>query len=70
MTVRMSYDEARTWPVTWEIYSVPSGYSCLTILTDRSIGYLYECGETRSYDKIAFTLSAIQWLTDEADYIH
>jgi sialidase-1 len=64
MTVRLSYDEGKTWPVSKLIYSGPSAYSCLTVLPDKSIGLLYEKGE---YGTISFASFNLAWLTDKKD---
>ena len=61
MTVKLSYDEGRTWPVAKLIYSGPSAYSCLTVLPDKSAGLLYEKGE---YGTISFARFNLAWLTD------
>ena len=37
MTVRLSYDEGKTWPVAKEINAGPSAYSALAVLPDMSI---------------------------------
>lgn len=66
MTVRLSYDEGQTWPVSRLIYGGSSAYSCLTVLPDNSIGCLYE---KDSYGKIAFAHFSLEWLTDGADRI-
>jgi len=65
-TVRLSYDEGKTWPVAKTL--VPGGYaySCLTVLKDMSLGCLYE---TESYKKIRFARFTLEWLTDGADRI-
>jgi sialidase-1 len=42
LTVRLSYDEGRTWPVAKLIEPVASEYSSLTRLPDGAIGLLYE----------------------------
>ncbi|HEY4209271.1 MAG TPA: sodium/solute symporter, partial [Puia sp.] len=34
MTVRVSYDDGRTWPLRKLLYEGPSAYSCLTVLPD------------------------------------
>jgi len=63
MTVRVSYDEGVTWPASRTIYDGPAAYSCLTVLPDKTIGLLYERGEKRPYETIAFCtfpLSAIE----------
>ena len=60
MTVRLSYDDGQTWPVSKLIYSGPSAYSCLTVLPDKSVGLLYEKGE---YGTISFASFNLAWLT-------
>jgi sialidase-1 len=70
MTVKMSYDECNTWPMAKKIHSGPAGYSCLTVLPDKQIGCLYECGTSYYYEKISFAMFSVQWLTDETDYIY
>jgi len=65
MTVRLSYDEGGTWPVSKLVYSGPSAYSCLNALPDKSIGLLYEKGD---YGTISFARFNLVWLTDSKDY--
>jgi sialidase-1 len=67
MTVRLSYDEGKTWPIAKVIYSGPSAYSCLTVLQDGSIGLLYENGQATPYETITFARFNLQWLTDGRD---
>jgi len=67
MTVRLSCDEGRTWPVAKLLHEGPSAYSCLTALADLSIGCLYERGEKSPYEKITFARFTLGWLTDGAD---
>ncbi len=64
MTVRLSYDEGRSWPVAKVIYAGSSAYSDLVVLPDGVIGCLYERDE---YGKITFARLSLQWLTDGAD---
>jgi sialidase-1 len=64
MTVRLSYDEGRTWPISKLVYSGPSAYSCLGVLPDLSVGLLYEKGE---YDAISFARFNLAWLTGMKD---
>lgn len=66
MTVKMSYDECQTWPVSKQIYAGGSAYSCLTILADGSVGLLYEAD---SYNRIVFARFTLKWLTDGQDWI-
>jgi sialidase-1 len=67
MTVRVSYDEAKTWPVAKLLNTGPSGYSCLTVLPDMKIGCLYERGDRSSIDKVTFARFSLEWLTEGAD---
>ena len=67
MTVRLSYDEGTTWPVSRLIYEGPSAYSCLVVLRDRTIGLLYERGVESPYDRIIFTRFTLGWLTTGED---
>jgi sialidase-1 len=67
MTVRVSYDEGKTWPVGKLLNAGPSGYSCLTVLPDVKIGCLYERGDHSSIDKVTFARFSLAWVTDSAD---
>ena len=69
MTVRMSYDEGKTWPVAKLIKKGPAAYSCLTMFPDGTIGLVYETGDTYGatadpYAKISFARFDLEWLTD------
>jgi sialidase-1 len=67
MTVRVSYDEGKTWPVAKLLNAGPSGYSCLTVLPDMKIGCFYERGDRSSIDKVTFARFSLDWLTDGVD---
>ena len=67
MTVRMSYDDGKTWPVMKLLDPRFAAYSCLTVLPDMEIGLLYECGEKDSYETITFSRLTLEWLTDGKD---
>ncbi len=69
MTVRLSYDEGKTWPVSKLLNAGPSGYSCLTVLPDMKIGCLYERGAHSSVGKVTFASFSLAWLTNGADHI-
>jgi sialidase-1 len=69
MTVRLSYDEGKTWPVGKLLYPGPSAYSCLAALPDGDIACLYEMGENHSYEKIAFARFGLKWLTGDENVI-
>ena len=73
MTVRLSYDEGKTWPVSKLLHAGPSAYSSLAVLRDLSVGCLYERnGVTESsgespYETITFARFTLDWLTDGKD---
>jgi len=67
MTVRLSYDEGRTWPVSKVVHAGPAAYSCLAVLPDRSIGLLYERGKRHRYEAITLARFNLEWLTDGKD---
>lgn len=69
MTVKLSYDEGRTWPVARELHAGPSAYSALEVLTDMSIACLYEGGRKNPYEKIVFARLSVEWLTEGQDVL-
>lgn len=66
MTVRLSYNGGKTWPVARLIDKGPSAYSSLTVLRDGSIGLLYERGTANAYQEIEFAHFNLAWLTHGA----
>lgn len=64
LTVRVSYDEGMTWPVSRVIHEGPAAYSSLVVLPDRSIGLLFERGERLPYERITFARFTLEWLTN------
>jgi sialidase-1 len=69
LTVRLSYDEARTWPVGKVLRPGDSQYSCLAVLPDRSLGCLYDCWVNGNY-RLYFARFSLDWLTDGKDKLH
>jgi sialidase-1 len=67
MTVRVSYDEAKTWAISKCIYEGPSAYSDLAVLPNHQIGLLYERGEQNPYETISFARMTLEWLTGGED---
>ena len=59
LTVRISYDEGRTWPVSRVIEDGSAAYSCLTRLKDGRIGILYERDD---YKRLAFATFTTAWM--------
>jgi len=64
MTVRLSYDEGKSWPVARVIHEGSAAYSDLVALPDATIGCLYERDD---YGKITFARFTLAWLTDGKD---
>lgn len=64
MTVRLSYDEGRTWPIARLIDPGPSAYSDLVVLANNRIGLLYERG---NHGGITFVSFSLDWLIDGQD---
>jgi sialidase-1 len=60
LTVRLSYDEGRTWPVAKVICEGSSAYSDLVVLPDGTIGCLYERDD---YKRITFAQFTLDWLS-------
>lgn len=71
LTIRMSYDEALTFPISKVIDSDYSGYSDLSVTNEGIILCLYESGLIKNSKFVPehITLSAfdLQWLTDGKD---
>jgi sialidase-1 len=63
LTVRLSYDEGATWPISRVVNEGPAAYSSLAVLPDRSIGVLFERGEQSPYERITFARLTLRWLT-------
>jgi len=71
MTVRLSYDEGRSWPVAKVVNPGPTAYGCLSVLPDMAVGLLYEYrglpdGPAPGYERISFARFNLEWLTDGA----
>ena len=67
MTVRLSYDDGKSWPIARLIHSGPSAYSCLAALPNGEVGLLYEKGKDRLYESLSFARFFLKWLTEGAD---
>lgn len=66
LTVRMSYDECRTWPVSRVLYAGEAAYSDLAIADDHTVLCLYEADD---YKKIVFARFNVEWLSDGHDHL-
>ena len=63
LTVRLSPDEGKTWPIARVLQPGPAAYSDLALLPDGSIGCLYEGGKRSAYERIVFARFPLTWLT-------
>jgi len=66
MTIRISYDEGKTWTKGKTIYSGLSAYTSLTILENDEIGLFFE---KDGYRENVFVKVSLNWLTDGKDRI-
>ena len=64
MTVRVSYDEGKTWTEGKTIYPGGSAYSSLTILDNGDIGLFFE---KDGYKENPFVSFSLEWLTNGKD---
>lgn len=67
MTVRLSYDDGKTWPVAKLLHPGPSAYSNLAITRDGTILCFYEGGDAHRREWIRVERFDLEWLTDGAD---
>jgi sialidase-1 len=64
LTVRLSHDDGKTWPVSRPLHPGPAAYSNLAALPDGNFACLYECGKESPYETITFARFSMAWLTD------
>ncbi len=70
VTVKLSYDECQTWPISKVIEPGYSGYSALAVCPDGTIICAFERGRSNgsdSDDYLAVARFNLAWLTDGAD---
>lgn len=67
LTVRISYDEGKTWPVKKLVHAGPSSYSSIVRLPDGGVGVVFEGGEKHRREWIRFVRMSLEWLTDGKD---
>jgi len=65
MTVRLSYDEGKTWTAGKTIYPGGAAYSSMTILANGDIGLFFE---KDNYQENVFVRFDLAWLTDGKDH--
>ena len=64
LTVHLSRDGGRTWPVSKVIHEGPAAYSSMTVSENGTIFVLYENGEKHPYEKISIAWFNLKWLTN------
>lgn len=69
LTLRMSYDEGKTWDVLKEIYSGPSCYSQIAVLSDYKILVLFEAGRYDYRETLTLAKMDLDWLTNGNDQL-
>ncbi|AWV97239.1 sialidase family protein [Arcticibacterium luteifluviistationis] len=64
MTIKISYDEGKTWTSGKTIYTESAAYSSMTVLSNGDIGLFFEKDD---YQNNVFTRLSLEWLTDGKD---
>jgi len=64
MTIKLSYDEGKTWTKGKTIYSGSSAYSSLTVLENGEVGLFFEKDD---HKENVFVKMSLDWLTDGED---
>lgn len=64
LTIRLSYDEGKTWPLSKVLQTGPAAYSCLASLPEGTVLCLYETGPKNPYQKITLARFSLNWLSD------
>lgn len=62
LTIRVSYDEGKSWSAGRVLHSGPAAYSCLALLPDQTVCCLFECGEKTAYEKISLGRFSLDWV--------
>ena len=67
LTIHLSYDEGKTWPVKKTVEGGSSGYSDLALLPGGTVLCLYEAGGEFPHERLVLARFKLGWLTDSAD---
>jgi sialidase-1 len=65
VTVRLSNDDGKSWPVKRVLEPGPSAYSDLAVLPNGDILCFYEAGEKTPYDKLTVARFNLEWVTQK-----
>ncbi len=66
LTVRLSPDGGRTWPVARTLHAGPAAYSSLAVNASRQIFCLFECGVEHPYEHIRLASFDLRWLLGQS----
>ena len=67
LTIRLSYNDGQTWPVSRQLCAGPSGYSDLAVLPNGEIVCVYEAGTELYSEKIVFAKFSLKWITEQIE---
>lgn len=67
MTVRVSYDEGKTWPVSNLVHKGWACYSSVVALPDGKVGLLFEAGDRARYERMEFVRMSLGWISSGKD---
>jgi sialidase-1 len=62
LSVRLSRDGGKTWPISKVIYDGPAAYSTIAVSKKGTIYVLYENGKKHPYEKISLARFNLKWL--------
>ena len=69
LTLRVSYDGCRTWPISKVLRHGPAAYCDLAIASDMTICCLYEQDSSETHQSIRIAQFNIEWLTGGGDHL-
>lgn len=64
LTLRLSYDEGKTWPEQNVLHPGPGAYSDLAVTAGGKVVCLYECGEKDPYERIVLAIPDLPKVRD------
>ena len=62
MTIRLTTDGGKTWPIQEVLHNGPAAYSDLALLPSGEIACLYERGTGDPYEKLTFARFPVKWV--------
>ncbi len=66
LTVRLSKNDGKTWPLKKLLHAGPAAYSCMTILPNGNIGCFYEAGLQKPYEGIVYEEISMEDINEPA----